>query len=246
MDKSRLFLRFARPYVARRLRRQFFDVRLAGLDHLRPLLEKEPVILACNHVAWWDPLLLVHLDRVLGSDGYCLMDRKSLAQLPFFRWVGALPLDRSSSHKAYRDISDAARVLDAPGRVLSIFPHGAQRPAHLPLEFKSGVAVLAARTLAPVVPLAIRYDFLESPRQVVHLRIGSPLRFSKSTDTKERFVLRLECQVKAALHDIDNELLATKGDCVSLLYGRNVDSSVERIPRTAAALRALTHGDVHE
>lgn len=243
-DKSSLFLKLARPYVARRLRRQFFDVRLAGLLRLRKLVFERPVILACNHVAWWDPLLLVHLDGVLGSDGFCLMDKQNLAKLPFFRWLGALPVDLKSRHAAYRDVLFAGKILDSPRRILAIFPQGVQRPAHFPLNFKSGVAALAERTGAPVVPLAIRYDFLEAPRQVVHLKVGEPLLFSQETHTRELFLCELEERIKEAFFDIDHELFDPKGDFASLLGRTPLDSGTERIPLPAVALRALSKRDV--
>lgn len=241
-DKNAFFLKLARPYVARRLRRQFFDVRIGGLDRLQPLVNDGPVILACNHVAWWDPLLLVHLDAVLKSDGYCLMDRVNLNQLPFFRWVGALPLDRTSQTSSYRDLLAAGRILNAERKILAIFPHGDQRPAHLPLNYRAGIVTLAARTLAPVVPLAIRYDFLQSPRQIAHLRVGVPLRFSSGTDTKESFLLELEERTRTALLDIDQQILNPKGDFVSLLHPSTADSTRERIPQVASALRLVLRG----
>lgn len=245
-NKSSLFLRLARPYVARRLRRQFFDVRLSGLEGLQQLVDRGPMILACNHVAWWDPLLLVHLDRILGSDGYCLMDQENLEKLPFFRWVGAIPIDRRSKHAAYRDVIAAGQLLNAPRRILAIFPQGEQRPFHLPLQFKSGIAALAAQTGAPVVPLAVRYDFLDAPRQVVHLKASDPLRFSRGVDTRARFISELEDRIRASLADVDQQLLDPKDDFVSLLHKGPIDSNRERIPRQAAALRALTRGDAHE
>lgn len=244
--KSKLFLRIARPYVTRRLKRQFFDIRVSGLDRLRYLVSQGPVILACNHVAWWDPLVLVHLDKVLGSDGYCLMDKKSLQQLPFFRWVGALPVDRSSPKVAYRDLLAALDVLKKPGQIMAIFPQGEQRPAHLPLIHKPGVATLAQRSGAPVVPCALRYDFLESPRQIVHLKIGQALLPNDRAQNKEEFLELLADQMRRSLAEIDEELLAPNGAFHSLFGRKMLNSTSERIPFPAAALRSLTGSDAHD
>lgn len=240
--KSRWFLKLARPYVARRLRRQFADVRLLGGPELRERITREPVIFACNHVAWWDPLLLVHLDAALGSDGYCLMDTHNLDQLPFFRWVGAMPLDRRNSRHAYRDLRRAARVLDAPRKVLVIFPHGDQRPAHLSLEFKLGVATLALATRAPVIPLAIRYDYVEGPKPIVHLAAGSPSWFCDSRHTRESFVADLEARVAQKLKRIDDELCTPSQTFESLIRARPLPTDHQRIPLPATALRALSGG----
>lgn len=173
--RSRGFLRIARPYVRHRLQRQFESVRVAGLDEVRARAAKTPVILAANHVSWWDPLLLVALDEALGGEGYCLMDSKNLRDLPFFEWVGALPIDREHPRQAHRDLVRAAEMLTRPGQVLAIFPQGVQRPAHLELRLQRGIEVLAARAKAPVFPLAIRYDFGEGPRLRAHLSFGAPI-----------------------------------------------------------------------
>ncbi len=240
------FLKLAHPYVARRLRRQFADVRLLGGDELRGCVAEGPIILACNHVAWWDPLLLVHLDSVLGSDGYCLMDKHNLDQLPFFGWVGALPLDRTDRKSSYQDLRRSTQVLDAPGRILAIFPHGEQRPPHLSLGFRSGVATLARVTKAPVLPVAIRYDYLEGPRQVVHISVGSPISYSIENHSRQSFVIELEGAVGVQLDRIDAQLLAPSPDVESLIHSKARSMDRERIPLPATALRALTGGASHD
>jgi 1-acyl-sn-glycerol-3-phosphate acyltransferase len=244
--KNQLFLRIARPYVRRRLRRNFFDVQVSGLERLDHMLRRGPLVLACNHVAWWDPLILMHLDAVLGSDGYCLMDQKSLAQLPFFRWVGALPIDRTSPRSAYEDLASAARILRDPGQILAIFPQGGQRPAHLPLVLKPGVEALARKTQAPVVACALRYDYGQSPRPIVHLSIGEALTYDNGRQGKQQFLKVLGENMTKELSKIDEQLLKKCGEFRSLLHKADLDSSRERIPIAAGALRALARSHGHD
>lgn len=238
--KRRWLQRIIQAYVRSRLRKNFADVRICGESTIKQELERGPVVLACNHVAWWDPLLLVQLDAFLGSDGYCLMDQESLRQLPFFRWVGALPIDRTSPTRAYRDIQMASSVLCQPRRVLAIFPQGEQRPAHLPLAFRPGVAALAAHSGAPVIPLAIQYTYLQSPRPVVHLAAGPALRFNPGRDARDNFLCELEHQTAEALHRIDVHLLGGVDEFRSLLGNDRNAELRERIPAGAKALRLLT------
>lgn len=202
-DKSAFFLRFARPYVRRRLRREFAEIRVSGLERFRREVASGPLLIAANHVAWWDPLLLVAFDQAVGGGGHCLMDRANLERLPFFRWAGAVPLDRASARGSLRDLGEAARQLDGPGKYLVVFPQGAQTPAHRSLRFKRGVAWLAEMARVPLVPLAIRYDFLEGPRPFVHVSIGA----SRSIVGSSGHVVReLELAVGAEMSHIDAEL----------------------------------------
>lgn len=244
--KNQFFLGVFRPYIRRRLRQNFFDVRVSGLTRLQHIASRGPLILACNHVAWWDPLILMHLDSVLGSDGYCLMDKQSLKQLPFFRWLGALPIDRTSPRAAYKDLDRACEVLQRSRQILAIFPQGEQCPAHLPLVLKPGVEALARKTCAPVVPCALRYDYLESPRPIVHLKLGEALSYEIEKSSKPGFLKKLEEKMGEALAKIDEELVNKGGEFQSILHTGQLDSSREQLPLGAGALRTLTGSKEHD
>ena len=105
------FLALARRYVRRRFRREFDGFHVEGLERIRRLAAREPVIVASTHVAWWDALFAIQMDWLLGTETYCLMDADNLRRLPFFGWVGAVPLDRSSPKQALRDMKAAAREI---------------------------------------------------------------------------------------------------------------------------------------
>jgi 1-acyl-sn-glycerol-3-phosphate acyltransferase len=183
-----------RRYVDFRLRRAFEAVYVAGLDEARGSVARGPVIVAANHVAWWDPLLATAIDARMGCEGYALMDAESLARLWFFGAIGALPLSRSNARDARRDLVDAASRLTGPGRALWIFPQGRQRPSHLrPLGLAGGVAWLAERCGAVTLPLSISYLYRDSPQPAIFATFGPPLRFSA-----RRVYLR---ELEQAIHD---------------------------------------------
>ena len=123
------FFALARRYVRYKFARGFDGVHVEGLQEARALMAREPVIVAATHVAWWDALFAIQMAALLGGESYCLMDAANLRRLPFFGWVGAVPLDRSSPKRALKDMKAAATLLDRPGRVVWIFPQGRQRPA---------------------------------------------------------------------------------------------------------------------
>lgn len=202
-EKKSAFLWFARYWSASRLRKQFAAVRVAGLESLQQELTKGPLLLTPNHVAWWDPFLLVALDEALGGGGLYYMDAENLRRYFFFRWAGALPLRRGQARVSAQDLLSGVESLKQGGRYLVLFPQGEQRPAHLPLEFHRGALWLSEKAGVPVVPVGVRYDFLEGPQPVVHVSLGSPCR----GDSSRSGVRVWEEAVQRELQKIDRELL---------------------------------------
>ncbi|MBV9775069.1 MAG: lysophospholipid acyltransferase family protein [Gemmatimonadetes bacterium] len=200
------FLAVARRYVRRRLARSLDGLHAAGIERARAAAREGPVILAANHVSWWDPFLLVALDEALGTEGYALMDAGNLRGLPFFARLGAVPLDRASPARMRAGLRTAAARLDRPGRAVWMFPQGRLRPAHLrPLGLHPGVALLAR--LAPgavVVPAAFQYAFAEHPAPAALAWLGEPI--SHEIIAGPGGVERLERAMEAGLRGIDAAL----------------------------------------
>lgn len=204
MNRKRpVFARLFRAYVRMRMRGSFDAVRVRGLEGLVERLQHGPLIVAANHASWWDALFLVLLDGVEGIDAHCLMDAQNLRQLPFFAWLGAVPLERSRARRAKEDLDRAAELLDRPGRVLIVFPQGRQVPPHLPLRFASGVLHLARKTGVPVVPMALRYDYREEPVPEMNVSIGPPI---DAANGEGHALRRLEAVVGEQLAVIDRHL----------------------------------------
>ena len=76
--RSPWFLALARRYARRRLARGLDGFFADGLEAARAAVRARPVVLAANHVGWWDSFLVVALDEALGTEGYALMDAGSV------------------------------------------------------------------------------------------------------------------------------------------------------------------------
>ena len=170
------FLRLARRYARRRVARGLDGLWVQGLAGARAALADRPLIFAANHVAWWDPLLLVVLDEALGGVGWALMDARNLRTLPFLGWIGALPLDRSTPDRSRECLQSCAALADRPGRGLWMFPQGRQRPAHLrPLDLKPGLGILHDDNPVDLVAVSLDYVFLERDRPAAVVRFSTPI-----------------------------------------------------------------------
>ena len=198
------FARLFRWAVAGHLRTGLDGVYVRGWREARDAVAAGPVLLAPTHVSSWDTLLLLTIEDLLESDAYALMDRDNYDRLPFFGWIGAIPVDRASARPALRA---AVELLDRPGRLVIVFPQGRQRPSHLrPLDLQGGIATLARMSGATVQPLALTYAFHESPRPTVYLDF--PPALPASVDARE-LLERLEASLVEGLDRIDEGVEGT-------------------------------------
>lgn len=111
--------------------------------------EKGPVIVAANHHRFFDPVFV----SMAVPRRVRWMAKKELFAFPFgtlFAFTGAFPVDRQGGGRAA--LRTALHFL-AEGRTLGIFPEGTRRKEGVSPEAKTGAALLAARSGAPVLPV---------------------------------------------------------------------------------------------
>ena len=193
------FLNFFRIVARRRIARRLDGLWVAGLDDARAAVAAGPVLFAANHVAWWDALLLLPLDEALGSLGWAVMDARNLRKLPFFGWIGALPLDRSSPQRSRQCLESSAALLDRPGRAMWIFPQGRQRPAHLrPLDLRPGLQIMYESNPVTLIAVSLDYVFLEKSRPAAVVRFSPPVPVEAG-----EVIAAVETELLAGLEQID-------------------------------------------
>jgi len=181
-------------------------VRLRVEGDLATIPRTGPVILASNHASNADPVVLgALLTLSLGRRMHWLA-KKEIFDWPIIGWMarngGIHPVDRSTADvEAYRT---ARRILDE-GQVLFVFPEGTRSADGRLQPARDGVAMLALRTGAPIVPIGIagsdrvwpRGQKLPRPGGRVTVSLGPP--FS------------LADEVPAGLRGREAKSAATKG-----------------------------------
>ncbi len=117
-----------------------------------------PVIIAANHVSYFDPLCLgVFIDSAGRQVRF--LAKAELFENPLMRWLmrgaGQIPVFRES-RDASRSLAAAVEAM-REGAAVAIYPEGTttRNADFSPMPAKSGVARLAALTGAPVVPVGI-------------------------------------------------------------------------------------------
>ena len=80
--------------VRSRMLKTFSEVRIRGLEHVRDLTSRHPILFVSNHTSWWDPMFLIYLStRLVTLQGYALMDAKNLRKLPFLGRLAGYGVD---------------------------------------------------------------------------------------------------------------------------------------------------------
>jgi 1-acyl-sn-glycerol-3-phosphate acyltransferase len=170
-------------FGARTIARAITRVRVEGAIDNIP--KEGPVILAANHASNADAVILgAWLTERLGRRIHWL-GKKEMFDWPIVGWVfrngGVHPVDRASADvEAFRL---AERVLEE-GHVLMIFPEGTRSPTGELQKPKDGLAMIALRSGAPIVPIGIgntdrvwpKGRALPRPGGHATMRVGRPFR----------------------------------------------------------------------
>ena len=148
--------------------RFFHPLEISGLENL----PASGAMLCPNHSSLWDPVLLAittpidyHL-RIMAKEE---LFRISLLG-PIISRLGAFPVSRGNSD--IHSVKTAIRAI-RDGENLLIFPEGTRVDYPGQVQAKSGVAVIAVRTGAVMVPV-----FLDGKKRLFHrtrLIIGHPV-----------------------------------------------------------------------
>lgn len=169
-----------------------------GAEHI----PARPAVLISNHQSAWETLCF---QLIFPPQSYIL--KWQLLWIPFFGWGLAanrpVAINRSRKIRALEQLRKQGAARLREGRWLVIFPEGTRRPPGRPGEFQAGGAMIAARSGAPVVPVAHnagvfwpKNGFLKHPG-VIQVRIGEVI---ESEGVKPREIAaRAEIWIKQTL-----------------------------------------------
>jgi len=132
--------------------RNLFKLTIEGRENLPP---SGPAIIAANHTSVLDsfivPAVLPRRVTYVGKAEY-LDDWKTRRLFPA---LGMIPIDRSGGDAAQAALDLAARVL-GDGEFFAIYPEGTRSRTGKLYKGRTGVARLAHRTGAPIIPVGLQ------------------------------------------------------------------------------------------
>jgi 1-acyl-sn-glycerol-3-phosphate acyltransferase len=157
------------------------------------LPRRGPVILAANHVSFFDSVVLIMTVRrtlsFVGKVEY-LDSWKTRRLLPA---LGMIPVDRTDGRRAVTALKIAASVLEA-GQLFAIYPEGTRSPDGNLHAGHTGAAYLSMATRVPIVPVGIvgtnriqpPGTRIPRPFRPVTVRFGTPIDPTTYTGSRRR------------------------------------------------------------
>lgn len=188
-EKNRRFLRFLIRVIGFNLL-----VKLDSVDGVENVPANGPAILMINHIAFIDPIAVLHLlpRNIVPMAKIEVYDYPLIGIFP--RLWGVVPVRREEIDR--RALQNALDIL-ASGEIILIAPEATRSPQ---LQAgKEGVAYLASRSGAPVIPVAIEgtegFPTIRYSKRWygpgVRIQFGRPFRFKTNLQRPDRQALRL-------------------------------------------------------
>jgi 1-acyl-sn-glycerol-3-phosphate acyltransferase len=191
--KPPAFELFFRPWMRRR-------VHAVRVSFAAPPPTDRPLLLAANHVSWWDGFVLREVQRTLrpGAPMYTVMSSAELARFPWFRLMGVVGVDPASAGSVSRALAFLrTRLRERPESTVVFFPQGRIWPSHRrPLGFRRGVEVFARRLSAHVLPVGIHAEPLNTVAPTFFVSVGGGMEGRVAAQELER---RVESEIDAVL-----------------------------------------------
>ncbi|NJQ01620.1 lysophospholipid acyltransferase family protein [Streptomyces zingiberis] len=218
--------------------RLVFRPRIEGLEHVPA---EGAAVVAGNHLSFADHFLMPavlsrRITFLAKAEYFTGPGIKGRLTAAFFRSAGQIPVDRSGRRAGRAAVEEGVKVLEG-GELLGIYPEGTRSPDGRLYKGRVGVAVMALRTGAPVVPCAMQGTFEVQPpgrklprpgRRRVTIRFGKPMDFSRFAGMEgERAVLR------AVTDEIMYEVLRLSGQEYVDRYATDVKKAQKDKPGTA-------------
>ncbi|MGB5834509.1 MAG: lysophospholipid acyltransferase family protein [Thiohalocapsa sp.] len=126
------------------------DYRLSGIENL----PAQPCILLCKHQSAWETIAAPGI--IPRPQAWVL--KQELMRVPFFGWAlhlfDPIAIDRKAGRTAMRKLLQEGQQHLHEGRSILVFPEGTRVAVGDRAPFNIGGALLAAKSGAPVVPIA--------------------------------------------------------------------------------------------
>lgn len=146
-------------------------VRVEGVENIP---REGPVIIACNHISLWDPIIVGCAVR----RQVCFMAKEELFNVSVLSFllkkIGTFPVKRGKGDLSA--IKNSLAVLK-DGKVLGIFPEGTRSPSGDVQEAMSGIVFIMEKSKAPILPMKVygTKGLLQQKRGNIGLIIGVPI-----------------------------------------------------------------------
>lgn len=224
--RSAAWVRFFGNVMARQMCAHFHAVRIAK-PGVPVLPANTPVVIYCNHPAWWDAAFMsVLATRAFAKrKSFGPIDAEAIGKYGFMRRIGFFPVQPNTRAGAVSVLRIGSALLARADTLLWFTPEGAfTDPRHRPLALRPGLAALLVRVPRVVVlPLAIEYPFWTERTPEALARFGSPLHLANTrATTADELHRKLEDELGDVMDALARDAMAKDdGRFVTLLEGKS-------------------------
>lgn len=174
----------------------FIKIKCEGKENVP---EKGGFIIACNHIHFIDPvLLLCHCERPIHFMAKVEAFKNKLAAFLLTN-LNVFPVSRGRSDKTSIDY---AVDLIKTGHVIGIFPEGTRSKDLKPHEPKAGVALIARQTKADILPASVYCEKKGGLFRKVTVRFGELIKYEELGISEEGSTRELREAAKKIMDEI--------------------------------------------
>lgn len=163
--------------------RLFFRLEVSGIENLP---KEGPALVAANHASLWDPPVIgVNIPRYIH-----FMAKEELFKIPVLSLIvkklQAFPVRRGTADRAA--IRTAIHLLES-GELIGVFPEGTRSKTGNLGRPEAGVAMIALKTGAPIIPTAVigTHGTFSTGNRIPKFKVkfGKPIYFTNEKHDKE-------------------------------------------------------------
>lgn len=144
-------------------------IHVRGLNNLSKF--KEPAVIIANHMSLLETACLHAF--IMPRRDFCFVIKRSLFDVPFFgdimRHMDCIAVDRVNPRDDFKIVMEEGKKRLDAGRSVVIFPQHTRSEVFDPDTFNSIGVKLAKQASAPIIPLALRTDFLANGKWIKDL-----------------------------------------------------------------------------
>ena len=161
-----------------------FHIR--GLDNLQKT--SQPAVIISNHMSLLETAVIHTFLRPRRD--FCFVIKRSLLDVPYFghimRSLKCIPVDRVNPRDDFKTVMEVGTERLKEGKSVIIFPQHTRSAVFDPKQFNTIGVKLAKHASAPIIPLALRTDFITNGKLIkdlgpihrgvpIHFEFGEPI-----------------------------------------------------------------------
>ena len=144
-------------------------IHLRGLHYLDSF--PEPAVIISNHMSLLETALMHAFVRP--KRDFCFVIKRSLLEVPYFGHImhslQCIPVNRENPRDDFKTVMETGTERLKAGKSVIIFPQSTRSAVFDPSQFNTIGVKLAKHAGVPIIPLALRTDFLSNGKLIKDL-----------------------------------------------------------------------------